>query len=246
METIVEYAHLRATGRRYDHQTSVRLGDAGPDGWLRPDGVARLLQDVATDDWASSGIADSATWVVRRTSFRAVGERWPTLGDRLELTTFCSGMGAAWAERRTNLAIKGEVLIEAVALWVPVDPSGRPLRVRQPFVSVYGESAGGRKVSGRVPRPGEVPSGVSRRRWELRQADLDVIGHVNNAALWAPLVEVASGPVDEASMTHHLPVLGGDAVELCSAPGQLWLVVDGQVAVSAVFNERAVASVTGP
>lgn len=217
------------------HRTSVRLGDAGSDARLRPDGVARLLQDVATDDWATSGIADTATWVVRRTSFRRVGDRWPLMGDPLELTTFCSGTGAAWAERRTNVAIDGELVIEAVALWVPIDPAGRPLRLREEFFSVYGESASGRKVPGRVPGPGDPPREAARRRWELRRSDLDVVGHVNNAALWLPMVEIAEGPISSASMIHHLPVEGGDEVELCALPGRLWLVVAGHVAVSASF-----------
>jgi hypothetical protein len=62
-----------------------------------------------------------------------------------------------------------------------------------------------------------------------------VVGHVNNAALWATLTEVADGPVVSASMIHHHPVLGGDEVGLVSAPGRLWLEVGSQTAVSATF-----------
>jgi len=62
-----------------------------------------------------------------------------------------------------------------------------------------------------------------------------VVGHVNNAALWLPMVEIADGPIAAASMIHHRAVQGGDEVELCHRPGRLWLLVEGQVAVSASF-----------
>jgi acyl-ACP thioesterase len=232
---MIEFAPPPERGRRFESSTTVRLGDVGADGYLRPHGLARLLQDVASDDWAETGIAETATWVVRRTSFRLVGRRWPSFGERIVLTTFCSGTGAAWAERRTNLSLDGEVVLEAVGLWVPVDPVGRPQRIRPVFFDVYGEAAAGRRVTGRVPAPAVTPPSATRRPWPLRRADLDVVGHVNNAALWATLTEVADGPVGAASMIHHGPVLGSDDVTLVSASGQLWLEVGGVVAVSAAY-----------
>jgi acyl-ACP thioesterase len=232
------FAPEPAAGRRHRSSTAVHLADAGTDGALRPDGLARHLQDVATDDWASSGIAETATWVVRRSSFRLVGDRWPRLGDRIELMTFCSGTGAAWAERRTNLAVEGTVAIEATAIWVPVDPAGRPQRLQPSFFEVYGEASAGRRVSGRVPGAAVVPAEAERRGWPLRQADLDVVGHVNNAALWAAMSELAHGELAAGTMIHHGAVLGDDEVTLAWSPGRLWLAVDDAVAVSAAWAGR--------
>jgi acyl-ACP thioesterase len=223
-------------GRRHASSTAVHLADAGPDGALRPDGLARHLQDVATDDWASSGISETATWVVRRSSFRLVGGRWPRLGDQIELTTFCSGTGAAWAERRTNLALDGDVAIESTAIWVPVDQGGRPQRLQPSFFEVYGESTAGRRVSGRVPGAGDVPEEAERRDWPLRRSDLDVVGHVNNAALWSAMSEVAQGPLAAGTMIHHGAVLGDDYVSLAWVTGRLWLTVGGVVAVSGAWD----------
>ena len=215
---------------------AVRLADAGPDGHLRPDGVARILQDVATDDWTASGLADTATWVVRQSALSIVGPR-PRLGDDLVAETFCSGMGAAWAERRTDLLVDGELVIQACALWVPIDMArGRPQRVRTDFVEVYGESAAGRKISGRIASPNPIPLDADRRSWQLRRSDLDVVGHVNNAALWAALVEVAPPTITSAMLTHHGPVEGADSVELFSSDEELWLVVEGIPAVSAEWK----------
>jgi acyl-ACP thioesterase len=224
-------------GRRFTGRRRVRLADTDPQGRLRPDAVARYLQDVATDDWDDTGIDTGDLWVVRRTAQRlARGGGWPTLGTEVTITTWCSGIGAAWAERRTDLAVAGVVQVQTEALWVPLDASGRPRRIRGGFRDAYEEAAAGRKVPGRV-EPAVVAQGTDRRPWPLRRVDLDVAGHVNNAASWAPLVEVLSGaPMAEAVLTHHLPVEWGEPVELASAPGRMWLLNADTVLVSATYE----------
>ena len=241
---MTEYVPRPTAGRLYAHRRRVRLSDAGPDGVLRLDGVARFLQDVATDDWAGSGLDLNETWVVRRTEMRlAAGGRWPGLGEEVSLATWCAGTGAAWAERRTDLEVNGSVMVEAAALWVLLDPSGRPLRLGPGFHVVYGEAAGGRRVSGRVA-PAPTPTDATTRPWSVRRADLDVIGHVNNAAVWEAVTEVALDPVESAVVTHHAPVEGCHAVMLRTKPGRMWLTADvgagagAEVMVSAEFGLR--------
>jgi acyl-ACP thioesterase len=234
---VIEFTPPSNVGRQFSGKFSVRLGDADSAAVLRLDGLARMLQDVATDDWDDTGIQSTDTWVVRRTSIRtADGGRWPNYKDELTLTTWCGGSGAAWAERRTNVYDGDELLLETVALWVPIDPTGHPVRMRQSFVDVYGEAMQGRKVSGRVPAP-VVPEGVVTRAWPLRRADLDIVGHVNNAAVWQAVSEVVSTPASWVSVIHHGPVESGHEVTLASATGSLWLLVDGEVKVSADFAE---------
>ncbi len=233
---MTEYVAPSHVGRSFSGAFPVRLGDADSAGVVRLDGVARFLQDVATDDWDDTGIEASDTWVVRRTAIRvAPGGRWPRYKERLTLTTWCAGYGAAWAERRTDISVAGTLLLEAAALWVPVDASGHPVRLRPLFFEVYGESVAGRKVPGRVPAP-VVVEGAARRPWPLRRADLDIVGHVNNAAVWQAVTEVVIGPVSQVVVVHHGPVESGHDVTLASAPGALWLLVDGEVQVSAAFT----------
>lgn len=227
-----EFLPLPAVGRRFVGGQRVRLGDTDTQGRLRPDAAARYLHDVAGDDWDDTGIDADDLWVVRRTALAlAAGGRWPTLGEAVTATTWCSGIGAAWAERRTDLAVGDTVVVQAVALWVPLDGTGRPRRISPAFCSAYGEACGGRKVSGRVS-PAEVPDDAVRRPWPLRRVDLDVAGHVNNAASWTALVEVADGPVAEAVLIHHGPLEWGDQVTLATAPGRLWLLHGDAVRVS--------------
>ncbi len=234
MVTEAEFIDPNADGRRFSSSRLVRLSDCGPDGWLRPDGLARYLQDVATDDWDDTGLVSTDSWLVRRTTIRVVpGETWPRLGDRVTLTTWCSGSGAAWAERRTDVTNDGRVVLQTVALWVPVGPSGRPVRVGPLFFDVYGEGAR-RKISGRVELSSPTLN-AERRAWPLRRTDLDIVGHVNNAALWTPLSEVAGGPVRFASVVYHGSVESGDAVTLVSDATRWWLTVDELVRVAGEF-----------
>jgi acyl-ACP thioesterase len=233
---VIEFVPPSSEGRQFSGQFSVRLGDADATGVLRLDGVARMLQDIATDDWDDTDIASTDTWVVRRTALRvAEGGRWPRYKERVTLTTWCGGAGAAWAERRTNIALDERLLVEAVALWVPIDPSGHPVRIRPEFYDTYGDAIRNRKVSGRVSKPVVSPE-ATMRPWPLRRADLDVVGHVNNAAVWQAVTEVVTTPVSTVTVVHHGPVESGHDVTLASAPGLLWLLVDGVVQVSAEFS----------
>jgi len=235
---VIEFIPFEGRGRSFLAQRRVRLSDADIDGVLRPDGVARFLQDVATDDWDDTGVVTDDNWVVRRTALRVAPDgRWPLLGEMISMTTWCTGTGAAWAERRTNLSLGEQTLIEAVALWVPVDSSGHPRRIRPAFFDVYGEAANGRRVPGRVAAAA-VTDDALRRAWTLRRADLDVVGHVNNAAIWYALSEITNARLTSASITHHGAVEGHDVVTLASDEGHLWLIVDGDVRVSGVFSVR--------
>jgi acyl-ACP thioesterase len=224
------------TGRIFLSRRRVRLGDAGVDARLRLDALARLLQDVANEDWAEAGGSTDETWVVRRTSIRRVTTaRWPLLGDTVDLATWCGGVGAAWAERRTTLSVGESPAFEASALWVPVDDSGHPHRLRESFFEIYGEASARRKVSGRVGSPAPDDR-AERRPWTLRRADLDVVGHVNNAALWQAVVEVCPSEVARVTVTHHGSLDPDDAVELWLAPPRAWLVVRGEARVSVEWD----------
>ncbi|MGC8510608.1 MAG: acyl-ACP thioesterase domain-containing protein [Acidimicrobiales bacterium] len=233
---MIEFVPLATPGRHFTRTRRVRLGDADVDGVLRPDGVARYLQDVAGDDADDTVVISEEVWVVRRTAMRvAAGGAWPRLGEEVTLTTWCSGTGAAWAERRTDLRVGERLMMESVALWVPVDPTGRPVRLRPSFFDVYGEAAAGRHVSGRVTVVAP-PASSAPRPWCVRRSDLDVIGHVNNAAVWSALSEVATESVRYASLVHHGPIGAQDDVMMVHEPGRVWLLVDGDVRVAGEYR----------
>ena len=134
------------------------------------------------------------------------------------MTTFCTGSGRSWAERRTSIGGDRGGAIEAVSLWVQVDlASGRPAALGANFHDIYGEAAGQRQVSTRLSLPGP-PTASTRRPWSVRRVDLDPFDHVNNAAHWAVLEELVGEPgagrVGRAETEFALPIDLGAAVEI--------------------------------
>ena len=215
-------------GRRYSANRTVRVSDAGPDGALRLDGVARYLQDVATDDWVDSGFSTEDIWVVRRAYVElANGGRWPRYNEEVTAVTWCAGTGPAWAERRTDLEVEEQVVVRATALWVLVDELGRPLRLEDRFQEVYGEASGGREASRKVPSAPTADDlaapNVSSQPWAVRKADIDVVGHVNNAAIWSAVVEAAPPGLRTVDLVHHGALDAEGSVSLCWWPGHLCL-----------------------
>jgi acyl-ACP thioesterase len=151
--------------------------------------VARLLQDVAEDDAADADLGDGTGWMLRRTAL--VVERFPTLGEDLDLATACTGTGARWAERTTVVVGDHGARLAARAVWVAIDRrTGAPTRLDPRFHQVYGPSAGDRRVRLRRQLPPPDGQVTDRRPWPLRVADLDVWGHANNAVAWAALEDV--------------------------------------------------------
>ncbi len=137
---MIEFVPPPEQGRRFTQKTRVRLGDTGGNGLMRPDAVARILQNVATDDWDELNIDRDLQWLVRRTSFRVVeGAQLPRYGEYISATTWGSGHGAAWGERRTNIYVGDALSIEAASLWVPVSLEGMPQLIRPGFFYSYGE-----------------------------------------------------------------------------------------------------------
>jgi len=221
----------------------VRLSDVTGTGRLRLDSLARYLQDVAGDDVDDAGIVGA--WVLRRLVV-AMGSL-PTFRDELTLTTFCSGTGSRFAERRTTVHVGERVTVEAVALWVYVDDAGRPAPLEDWFFDLYGEAAAGRRVSSRLRHRPPPEHGTDVRPWPLRATDVDVLNHVNNAASWSAVEdalwrEPQTGQLARAEMEYRAPVDLGDRVELCTLQGSgelaCWLITDHEVRTSALVTLR--------
>ena len=230
-------------GRRFRTTRRVRLADADASGRLRLDALARLLQDVGNDDFADAGLDPGSPWVARRTVVEADG--WPRLGDRLRLTTWCGGLGGRWGERRTSVTGDGGGRVEVASLWVFLGEAGeRPTKLPDWFLDTYGAAALGRMVTARLRLP-PPPQGADARPWPLRSSDLDVLGHVNNAATWQAVEdEVACRGIvpRRAELEYGGALEPGDDVVLRSAHDagddglRLWLTVGGDVRAAALVR----------
>jgi len=217
----------------YETGRTVRISDADPTGRLRLDAVARFVHDVGNDDVADAGLDPNIPWVVRRSEVDVTA--WPSLGERLAVATWCGGTGSRWAERRVSFE-SATGRIDVATLVVHLDrESGRPAKLPDWFDEVYAPAALGRTLTTRLVLPGP-PEGAASRPWPVRSTDLDVMGHVNNAIVWAAIE-------DELHRQGELPATavvewGGaleadDAIELVADGSGIWLCVDGTARVSA-------------
>lgn len=238
-----EFVPVPEAGRTFVVDRRIGLGDVTIGGRLRLDALARYLQDVAADDLADvTGPDDThgTAWIVRRTALQADGV--PKLGEVVRLTTFCSGEGPSWAERRTRLVGSEGVVVEAVAVWVFVSlETGRPLRLPSLFHEHWAGAADGRRVRARLGHE-RAPGDAVRRPWPTRVTDFDVVGHLNNAVYWDAVEdELARRGVDvlprAAELEYRAGIDPGETVELAVEDGpegfSLWHLVDGDVRASA-------------
>ncbi len=221
------------SGRIFDQSVRPGLADAAPSGRVRLDALARWLQDVAYADVDDAELIGAAVWVVRR--LRLVVAGFPRFGDTVSLSTFCSGLGRMWAERRTSV-ISASGQVEAVAIWIHLDPeSRRPIPFSEAEFATYAEAAGGRQVKARLRHPAPGPD-ASRSPWVFRAAETDLAGHVNNAAYWQPLEErLLAGPDPEgidAEIEFRSPAQPG-AVEVLTEGDRMWIAaLDGEIHAS--------------
>ncbi len=222
-------------GRLYEQAIMPGLADAAPGGRVRLDALARWLQDVALADVVDAGVGETALWVVRRS--RLAVARFPRFGEAVTLRTWSSGVGRMWAQRRTTATTPAGGLVEAVALWVHLDPqTARPMPLTAQEMEIYGASAAGRQVKARLRHPAP-PDGATARPWAFRRAELDVADHINNSAYWTPLEDEllergAEPAAADVEIEHRTPAQPGEHAVLADAQHR-WIVdVGGEVRAS--------------
>ena len=226
-------------GRVFTEPARPTLADCAPTGRIRLDAIARWAQDVAYADSVEAGMARRAAWVVRRTRMRVI--RFPRFGEEFTLATFCSGLGRMWAERRTSMTAVGETAgaVELVSLWVHLDPlTGRPTKLSADEIEMWGESTAGRTVNARLRHPG-ADGATDGFTWVFRNTELDLAGHVNNAAYLTPLEEELLQDAEPESIDieieYRSPAQPGEMRVLRNGPRR-WIVnPDGETHASIII-----------
>jgi acyl-ACP thioesterase len=166
----------------------------------------------------------------------------PTEDDRVELATWSSGRASIAAARRMSLAGDRGGSVELDSVWIHLARDARPARIED--FGPYTESAGDRVVSTRLELHGPAED-AARVAWPLRASDIDVLGHVNNAAYWHAVEHrlgeagIDAGGPFRARLDYRHPLDLGDSVELLEAAGAGTL----EIAFTVGGQKRAVALV---
>jgi acyl-ACP thioesterase len=209
---------------------------------MRLDAIACWLQDVAYADVEDAGLEQSAVWVVRRT--RIAVNRFPRFGERFSVTTFCSGLGRMWAERRTDVERADQAVadVAAVSLWVHLDEQWRPTPLTENEIETYGGARTSRRVSARLRHPAApsffLAQGIP---WTFRATECDIGNHVNNAAYWTPVEEeLLAGPDPErldVELEYRTPAQPGSK-RVLSEGGRRWIIgAEGETHASIQFGD---------
>jgi len=218
-----ELVPVPPSGRVYEEHLRVGPADVTPGNRAALDRIACWLQDLAYHDVVDGGLEGAGFWIVRRTRIRV--ERFPRFTEELRLRTFCSGASRALAERRTSIDGDSGAAIEAVSLWVNVDPESHlPARLPEGFIAAYAPVEV-RKPRSRLRHP-PPPADARSEPWTFRADDVDIVGHVNNSRYWAAVDHrlVAAEPelpVD-IEVEHRAPAQPGEA-RILLAGGSLWV-----------------------
>ncbi len=186
---------MDSTARVFKSERTVRVGDCNEVGDVRIDALARYLQDIGYDDTNHIGVGDGGNWVARSIEIDSVSAAGlPRRNDVIELSTYCGGVGRAFAQR--NVVIKrGDVeAINSSTIWVHIDDSGKPVAVPKWLGEAYPDA---KKISAKrileVRTDAELDGddGYRSKDFPLRASDFDINGHINNAVSFDALNEVA-------------------------------------------------------
>ncbi|MFE3293661.1 acyl-[acyl-carrier-protein] thioesterase, partial [Rhodococcus sp. NPDC059234] len=226
----------------------VRTGDVDPDNRLRLDGIARYLQDIASDNLDAAELADSdPVWIVRRSVIDVVRPAlWP---DRVHLHRWCSALSTRWSAMRVRLTSDKGALIETEGFWININPdTGMPTRISDAAMELLARSTDEHRLKWRpwLGDPAPEPDGTDTV-FPLRSTDIDPLQHVNNAAYLHAVEEHLSGRSDLLVRPHRVvieyraPIRAGEQLTIRRRDDErsvtLWFLVDDAV--------RAVARVSG-
>ena len=188
-------------------------------------------------------------WILRRLELRI--DAHAALSRRRDReSTWCCGIGARWAERTTQLRVRRPV-VRRGRRDLGAHRSASAAR-RSPLPAGLRRGVG--RDRGRAQGVG--PAAPSRRRrpmraaraWPLRATDIDVVGHVNNAAYWAAVEDelAAPGPAARAHAPRSSSGPGSTSPTRSSSPSPTpttgfaaWLCVGGDVRASVLVGCEA-------
>lgn len=166
--------------------------DTDPSGRLAPAALCAYLQEAAGRHAHALGVgmdvlfADGLAWMLHR--LRVELERWPAAQDELVVETWPTRMSGAIAERAFRVTdAAGADVARALSRWAVVDLRARKaVRLTEAMRRLPVAEAPGLEFDAAADWPRDAPA-LGEARLAVGRADLDVVGHANNAryVAWA-------------------------------------------------------------
>jgi len=155
---------------------------------LRSSGYLRYAQDLAWIHSESAGFGREwyaerrLTWLVKAIELQIVVDA--AYGTELTVSTDVVGFRRVWARRRSEFRPSQSDRTTAVAVtdWVLLDGGGRPVRPPQEILDIFVHKTDAFAPLRVTPGVPDESAEISRVELAVRLAELDPMGHVNNAA----------------------------------------------------------------
>jgi acyl-CoA thioesterase FadM len=165
----------------------VRYDDCNLRGEATPAAILRFLQDIAGLHADKIQIMEGGVWVARRTVMDFHGKIAPR--QQIEILTYPCGYTRVLGQRAYEVRIidpasgepHAEPILTARTLWVWLSPTGRPRPIPSEFIQrLHPDGA----LDIRHEREWSAfPTHEPQRKVaQVRFSDLDIVGHMNNAA----------------------------------------------------------------
>ncbi len=212
----------------YTARIRVRHNELDAFGRVYPAAHLRWLAQAAIDASSDAGfdaayyLTAGAHWLVRRTTFSVL--RLVRADTDLDVTTWVADFRRVRSLRRYEIRdVAGTPVVTAATDWVFVDLSGRLRRVPEAMERQFGH--GPETSLAREPWSApEPPATPGRAVGTVRWADLDSLGHVNNAAYLDVLTEAtlavlgdAGWPMDRLAAAGPVPHVASGDIEYLDA-----------------------------
>lgn len=258
MDAVSELTDLRSrlqrmpeSGPQFVFERPVRTGDVDERERLRLDGVARYLQDIASDHAGAMtwGMVDQV-WILRRTVIdvlKPVG--WPT---RVGLRRWCSAMSTRWATMRVDMEGQDGGRVESEGFWININPeTGMPTRISDELERDLMERTVEHRLRWRPLLKEAVPEtgapDVVEMPFPLRFTDIDPMRHLNNTVYLQAVEGLLAAHEDLRAAPHRMiieylrPIGPGSQVSLRSRHDDdglgVWFLVDGVEHARALVRE---------
>lgn len=169
----------------YLFESRIRFSEVGEDEKLTLNGIINYFQDASIFHSEDVGLGADILremgrgWVL--SSWQIIVERYPAMGERVEIATWAYGFKGFFGHRNFTLkSTDGEMLAYANSLWTFMDfVKGRPTMLAKEYAEAYGfgEKLDMEYASRKVPIPAESVVGEA---FSVRAHHLDSNHHVNN------------------------------------------------------------------